>query len=316
MTVRKITSFWLPLVLLSVGCSDRDPVELPGTSSVQDREGWSYERGITFVTRDGAEPLAVPLGFATSPAGGHHDREARAWLARGETWDRFIDDSWTAPAAPGVWRVLPPGNLRIGAGQSGDLEWLAFQSGERRLRLQLGASPNGWYGGERERFRILAGTLTLGSESIPGHVVEEMKVRRQAPSGAAEIVSDRLILLDARGVAVYLLHERPAAPERDDGPGTAWIYVAGRDQAAHDGVVEWVQVRTLEEGRREIPLHWSFSAPETGVSGEVTALGYDTMLGEERGGRRAVEVRYTVEGWVERRGERVEVVGVVRHQQR
>lgn len=316
MNIRPISSFCLPLALLAAGCSDGGPIELPGTSSVQSPEGWRYERGVTFVAREDAGPVAVPFGFATSPRTDLHEREARAWLARGETWDRFIEERWTAPPSPGVWRVVPPGDLRMGVAQTGDLEWLSFQSGERRLRVEMGTGPTGWQGGERERFRILPGTLTLGSESIDGFVMEEMEVRREAGAEASETVSDRLILLDSNGVALYLLHAHPAGAASEAGTGTSWVYAAGRDRTSQAATVEWVQVRPLEQGRRDIPLHWSFSAPEAGISGEITALGYDSVLGEERGGRREVEVRYTVEGWVERDGERVEVVGVVRHQQR
>lgn len=298
-------------LLLTIGCSEPDPIELPGTSSVRDPHSWRYARELTFVSVEDDAPQAVPFAFRTDPAGeSHHSREARAWLARGETWDRFVDELWATPEAAGVWRVLPRRDLRIGAGPAGGIEWLAFRSGDRRLRVEVADDDDRWYGADRERFRVLPGTLTLGAEELSGYVVEEMQVSRYPGQGSAEIAHDRLILLDSNGVALYLLHERGNGE-----PGATWALAAGTDQASQDGTVEWVQVRTLEEARRDIPLHWSFAAPEVGVTGEVTALGYDAVLGDGRGGRRDVEVRYTVEGWIERDGRRVEVFGVARHLQ-
>lgn len=309
MTAKRFGGSVLAL-LMAVGCSEPEPIELPGTSSVRDPNSWRYSRELTFVSYEDEAAQAVPFAFRTDPAGDHHSREARAWLARGETWDRFVDELWATPGAAGVWRVLPRRDLRIGAGPAGGLEWLAFSSGDRRLRVELADEDERWYGAERERFRIVPGTLTLGTEELSGYVVEEMQVSRYPGQGSSDLAHDRLVLLDSNGVALYLLHERT-----DGEPGATWALAAGGDQASQVGTVEWVQVRTLEEARRDIPLHWSFSVPESGVIGEVTAIGYDAVLGEGRGGQRDVEVRYTVEGWVERDGERVEVFGVVRHLQ-
>ena len=44
-------------------------------------------------------------------------------------------------------------------------------------------------------------------------------------------------------------------------------------------------------------------------------VGFDVVLGPERGGRRAVEIRYSVTGWVDLQGERRDVMGTIRHTQ-
>ena len=76
-----------------------------------------------------------------------------------------------------------------------------------------------------------------------------------------------------------------------------------------------MEVRPYQEARRDIPRRWTFRIPGAAVMGEVSAVGFDVEMGPERGARRALEVRYTVEGWVEIGGERSDVTGMIRHTQ-
>jgi hypothetical protein len=309
-------SLWLLALGLGLsGCSGDDATEEQSTTPLPESGGWRYERGLTFVAREGDGLLAVPFAFRVLPQGEQHLREARAWLARGDAWDAFVNDQWTASPAAGVWRVLPHGDVRLGASSSGGIEWLSFSSGDRRLRLEMNEEAEGWYGAERERFRISSGTLRLATEAIGGSVVEEMRVTGRPDTADGGGVLDRIILLDREGLALYLLHERMETAT-DTVHRPSWVLARGMSQPSQDGRVRWVQVRPFEDARRDIPLHWAFAAPDARIHGEVTALGLDAFLGEEQGGRRGVEVHYNVEGWLERDGNRVEVVGIVRHEQR
>ena len=297
------------------GCGPGETGEPVDEGTTPAEAGWRYERGITFLAWNDAT-LAAPFAFRVRPTGERHEREMRAWLARGETWDPFIDVSWSSAPTGGVWRVVPHGELRIAAGGPG-LEALWYDSGGRRLRLELGEPRSTWQGGDRKRFRLLDGALTVGSETVAGLVVEELQVVA-APTGGAGAPTtayDRFVLVDESGFRLYLLHERVAGEPSAGAESTSWAYVGGGEDAYQEARVEWAEVRPLEEARRDIPLHWRFESAEAGVTGEVTAVGYHTTVGAERGGRRAVEVRYSVEGWVETGGERVEVRGVVRHEQ-
>lgn len=296
-------------------CGSGEPGTPADEGATAPEPGWRYERGITFVGLNEAA-VAAPFAFRVKPQGERHEREMRAWLARGETWDPFIDVSWSAAPTGGVWRVVPHGELRIAAGGPG-LEALWYDSGGRRLRLELGEPQSGWQGGDRKRFRLLDGTLTVGSEALTGIVVEELQVTPAPAAGATapSTAYDRLVLLDESGFRLYLLHERIAGESAAGAEGTSWAYIAGAEDAYQEAAVEWVEVRSVEEARRDVPLHWRFESAEADVAGEVTAIGYHTTVGAERGGRRAVEVRYSVEGWLESGGERVEVRGVVRHEQ-
>jgi hypothetical protein len=79
--------------------------------------------------------------------------------------------------------------------------------------------------------------------------------------------------------------------------------------------IRWIEMRPYEQARRDIPLRWSLRVPGAEREGEIEALGFDVVVGAERAGRRAVEARYTVEGWVSVDGVRTTVVGMVRHTQ-
>lgn len=298
------------VLLAACGPSEQGQPTSESAGSAASR--WRYERGITFVAWNDPA-LAAPFAFRVRPRGDRQEREIRAWLARGETWDPFIDTSWSAPATGGVWRPVPHGELRMAAGPAG-LEALWYDSGSRRLRLELGTPRSTWQGGDRKRFRLLDGTLTVGPEAVPGLVVEELQVSAAPAPGSPAVAYDRLLLLDANGFRLYLLHERTAEGAAE-GESTSWVFTGGTEDAYQEAHVDWVELRTLEEARRDVPLHWRFESTDADVSGEVTAVGYHTTIGMERGGRRAVEVRYSVEGWLESGGERVEVRGLLRHEQ-
>lgn len=302
-------------LLLLVGCGEGGP-EGAGEPEEVARSPWRYDRETSFVTWDDGGLAAAPFSFSAVPRGERLERELHAWLADRETWDEFLMEAWSAPASGGVWRVVPHGELRIAAGGPG-VEALWYESGGRRLRLDIGDPLSPWHGGERERFRILRGTMTVGSGGRDGLVLEELQVSRTPDAGEADVVQDRILLVDRDGFAIFLLHERGADAVAAGGPDDAsWVLMPGTDEAVQEGAVEWIEVRPLEEARRDIPVRWRFSAADTGVTGEISAIGYHATLGAERGGRREVETRYTVEGWIERAGERVEVRGIVRHQQR
>src|SRR5690606_19680432 len=103
----------------------------------------------------------------------------------------------------------------------------------------------------------------------------------------------------------------------DEGPrqGFAWVRSGDSERTWADGEVRWLEVRSLQDARRDIPQKWTFRVPGARIEGEVSALGHDAVVGPERGARRAVEVRYTVTGWVSVDGERRDVRGTIRHSQ-
>lgn len=271
-----------------------------------------YTREYVFVGERADAPLVVPFAFRASDTGSALERTARGWLAHAATWDPFLTEAWSTPRASGVWRIVPRGPLSLVADGPLDLSALWFEHGDRRLRLDLRAPLSGWTQGDDARYRFRDARLQLGPESVPGTVVEGLRIRRP-PTGRARDDDDWLFLVS--GDSLRLLVAEASGGERSARRTLAGAIRGEAESWWDDAQVRWVEMRPLEEARRDVPLRWSFSVPAAGIHGEVVALGYNIQLGEERGGQRAVELRYTVEGWVEIDGARSPVIGTIRHNQ-
>jgi hypothetical protein len=304
------------LLLVIAACGDtapplEDPAAEPTTATAPN---FRYNREFIFVSLRDEEPLVVPFSFASVESGEEYERTARAWLARGEIWDRFIEESWFSPQAGGVWRVVPRGNLRVNAGGPTEIETLRFESGERRLRLDLPELLTEWKGGPESRFRLLSGLLTLGAESFPGPVFEVLRVERTLDDGwPPGIDFDALFL--ASGDSVQLVVAETVGDEAAEPPQFAWTRTPLEERTWESAEITWLEVRAFEEARRDVPVRWSFRIPDGDIRGEVDAVGQDALLGPEREGRRAIEIRFTVTGWVEFGSERVDLAGMIRHTQ-
>jgi hypothetical protein len=125
------------LTLLAAACSPSPDSldERAAESGAVELPSVAYYREYIFVASGEAEPLIVPFSFRTREVGEELDRQARGWLARGATWDRFLDVSTRTSAAGGVWRVVPHPEVRVIAGGAAELEGFRFELGERLLRL-------------------------------------------------------------------------------------------------------------------------------------------------------------------------------------
>ncbi len=306
---------YIVLALLISGCggSPDSPEALPNGDPPA-APSYTYFREYLFVGTSGEGILVAPFSFYTRerPEEGFL-RGARGWLARGETWDRFIDESRSMSSAGGVWRVVPIGDLRLAAGGPIELEALRFEQAERRLRLDLQAPTSGWNQGGQSRFRLVDGALSVGLEELDGTILEVLRVERTLPDEWPPGEDYDAIFL-ASGDSLQLYTAR-ARGEAGAGDAFAWLRVNGREQGWNSAEIRWGEMRPYEEARRDIPRSWSLRVAPGELSGEVTAVGFDALLGPERAGRRAVEIRYTVEGVVEVQGATYPVHGMIRHTQ-
>jgi hypothetical protein len=155
---------------------------------------------------------------------------------------------------------------------------------------------------------LIRGQLHLGAERTSGLVLESLQVHAPGRVGRD---SDLLFLTSGDTLALVL--GETLSREGVAGRGFAWAWRPGGEQAWERAEVRWLELRAFEEARRDIPLHWSFRVPEAAIHGEVSALGMEPRVGAERPGRRPVEIRYTVEGWIEVGEARSPVIGVITH---
>lgn len=295
-----------------------DPVEDEQEGAPVAASQYTYFREYIFVGSDADDLLVVPFSFhARETATDGFVRGARAWLARDETWDRFLDQSREASGAGGVWRIVPIDDLRLDAGGPAEIDAIRFEQGERRLRLDLAAPMGGWNQGGESRFRLVESALSVGAEQIGGTVLEVLRVERTLADGWPPGRDyDAIFLTSGDSLFLYLGETIGQEQEQGAEAGFAWLRRDGREHAWASGEIEWTDFRPLEEARRDVPNSWSIRIPAGEITGEVVAAGSDVMLGPERAGRRAVEIRYTVEGFLAVEGVQIPVQGMIRHTQR
>jgi hypothetical protein len=309
-------TFALALALALTGC-DRanEAFEQAIGAGADDQPGslFRYNREYVFLAPSNDGPLVVPFDFSARERGDQIERGARAWLARGTVWDRFLDESSTTTAAGGVWRVVPISEIRLNVGGAAQIETIHFERGERQLRLELDSPLSDWQQGDETRFRLLRGRVIIGTEVVTGPVLELLRYERTLADGWPPGQDFDAVFLSTGDTIQMLIAETLSGD--GEGDGYAWIRTPASERTWEDGELRWLDVRAFQDARRDIPVRWSFRVPGANVTGELEADGFDAILGPERGGRRAIEIRYTVSGTIEIGGERREVVGAIRHTQ-
>ncbi len=301
------------LAASSCGSADEDAGQPSGAPPEAAVERLRYTREFVFLGRVNGEPTVVPFSFRSVANGEEIERGALAWLGRGATWDRFLDETRTTSDVGGVWRIVPQTDLHILAGGATQLEALVFERNERRLRMEIGEPESPWIEAGETRFRLLDGAISIGNETTRGSLFEILDVDRLLEDGwPPQQDFDALFLTSADSIHLVIAEGLNAGM---DGDSHAWLNRRQGEASSRQAEVRWVEVRPLESARRDVPASWSFRVPEFELEGEVEAVGYDVLLGPERSGRRAVEIRFNVEGWYEDGNGRRTVVGMVRHVQ-
>lgn len=305
------TATWVAFLLLVVMACE------PGGRTGSDRQVGAdstaapprQTRELIFVGQRQGEPLVAPIAFRTIDGARERAREIRGWLAHGNRWDAFLDERWSSVATGSAWTIVPHGDLEIAAGEAGEVEALWFQRSGRNLRLDIERVLGQWNPAPTTRVNLFSGTLRIGGEPTRGAVLELLRLRRAA--GAEAGASDHLLLVS--GDSLTLLVASGVGRGAGGSDGFAWM----RSGA---GGREWSEVRLirhggrpLQEARREIPRSWTFTIPQAGIRGQVHGRAFAAEIGAERTGRRGVEARYTVTGWLERGGRRTPLAGLILH---
>ena len=298
------------LFLCALGCDSNAPARsgrFAGADSAAVAQ--TYIREMIFVGQRQGLPLVAPLAFRTIDTGRTRGREVRGWLAHGPRWESFLDERWSGAPTGSAWTIVPHGDLEVAAGGPGEIEALWFERSGRSLRLEIDGVLGEWSRGPTARIHLFAATARVGGEPTRGAVVELLRLRRVREDDPGP--TSQLLLTSGDSLTLLLV----SGPGRDaaEPQSLAWLRNG-------DGTREWSDLRlearggkALQEARREIPRSWILSVPDAGLRGHVWALAYAAELGPERAGRRGVEVRYTVTGWIEIGGRRTRVVGLTRY---
>lgn len=295
------------------GAGDGSDAAVSSNDPEQEVPLYRYSRDFVFVAPSNDGPLVVPFEFSARNRGDMLERGVRAWLARGSVWDRFLDDNMTTTSAGGVWRPIPTTDLRLTVGGPATIESLHFQRGDRQLRLELDSPLSEWQQRDETRFRLLRGRVIIGTEVASGPVLELLRSENILEDGWAPGQDFDAVFLSTGDTIQMVIVETLSGD--GEGDGYAWIRTPSGERTWDDGELRWLEIRAYDEARRDIPIRWTFRVPGADVTGELTAQGYDAILGPERGGRRAIEIRYSVSGSIEVGGVRRNVVGAIRHTQ-
>lgn len=311
--VRALRHAWAAAAFLHLAaCAPDGGVDPSATATDSAAVPPRHTRELIFAGQRGAEPLVSVLAFSTTDDAGNRSREVRGWLGHGAQWDTFLNEQWTTGAHGSPWAVVPHGPLRIAAGDAAEVEALWFRRGGKSLALQLGPNLGQWSRGPASHVQLARGTLRVGGETSAGAVLELVYLRR--PGADPPGVSEQLLLVGGDSLVLLLGSAAPADRPGTEAPAFALLRTA-------DSTREWSGVqlthrggRPVLEARREIPAGWDLMVPAAGIRGRIEAHEFTAETGQvERTGRRGVEAHYTVSGWVEIEGERVDVVGMARH---
>ncbi|HEX6938911.1 MAG TPA: hypothetical protein VF158_05825 [Longimicrobiales bacterium] len=289
----------LLLVLILTSC---DRAEGPDAATVSggprgDDTVASYDRSFLLLSLRADTPVAAVLEFSAVEGPGAIRRTAGAWLARDGTWVRLLEQAWDAAPMREPWRLVPHGPFRLVAGEGDEIEALIHRADSTGFRFEPSAALAEWGVGDAVQLRLRRGALDLGRESFVGIVLDLQTGAPVTQAGEAEVafVTDgmRSNLIVARGV---------------DGRTAAWL----RREAE---TLSWEAVTLARIGggaARGEPTRWRITEPTGDLSGELRVEGEPVTIQDTAsaaGGARGVLVR----GWIEARGERRDVFGLLRY---
>ena len=274
-------------------------------------QGRSYERHIVFLTSQGDSTLVVPWSFTARTRPGAVDRTIRAWLARSDTWDPFVSETWEGPPTRVPWQILPRGKARIIVGQGNALERIFFEEGARILEVILGELQVEWTGQQAQTFRIQRGATVLSSGQVEGFVLDMAR----AWTGTDSPPGDWAFLLSGDSVLLVLEEVSPGGgPE--GGTFSAWGRIEELDRQWEDVRLAWSESRPFEPARQEVPMSWEVLSEGNEISGALDAVSPFLEVGEGEGPMLPVEALYQVSGTLILDGREFPVQGMIRHHQR
>lgn len=274
-------------------------------------QGRSYERHIVFLTARGDSTLIVPWSFTARTRPGGVDRSIRAWLARSNSWDPFVSEEWEDQPNRVPWQILPRGGARMIVGQGDALERIFFEEGPRRLEVILGALLSEWSGPRAQTFRIHQGEAILSSGQVGGFVLDMARAwtGEDAPPG------DWAFLLSGDSLQMVLEDTSPGG-DPEGGSFSGWGLVDLTDRQWEAVRLSWVETRSFEPARRDVPVRWEILSENGEISGNLDAVNSFLEEGEGEGPMLPVNALYQVSGTVVLDAREYPVRGLIRHQQR
>lgn len=272
----------------------------------------AYDRHLLFLGPGGSLPTAAIFDFAALSDSVGLRRGMRARLLDSDGWTALIDEAWEMPSMREPWRLLPHGALRMVVGDAGDVDALVYQ-GELDLRLEPGATVAEHSPDAGTQLVLRQAHLILDGDLIPGLMLDAQLGRAVNPASVpppgavtptpAARAGAEALLVDNSGF--YAVLGSSASGE------LAWIHNGGRNDVRRGARLEAIEWDTDPESGLRTPARWRVTAPGESLTGELVTEAADHAPLEGR--TDVASLGYVaVSGWLEERGARRNVVGLIR----
>lgn len=302
----------------------------PDTDSRQTAESAptvAYTRRMIFVGGRVADPAIVVFDHLALAGPTAVERRAGFWRATGEDWEPLLDLKWADDPIREPWRLVPHGPFRFLVDDAGEVEALLIRGDTKRFRLAPLGRIGTWNPDDLPFVRFQLGELVIDADSSTGLLVD---LQPGAATEENDSALSELVLTD--GADLHLVVRSP-----DDRTGELWLQRAERSETMTGIVLTPTDSAGIESWRIDSML--SEIAGQLNPAGSPLELRYETNLGglvaaaedaetdsrtpgtfraadsatlpaaESTPGPALIQV---VRGWIEVRGERRTVFGVMR----
>lgn len=277
---------------LITGCTRGDDPESNGRRAAGGPTA-SYARRMIFIGGAESAPTIVVFDHSVQAGAAEEERSAGLWRSAEGGWQSLLDLRWSNAPIREPWRLVPYGPFRIMVDDAGEVEALRGRGAAGDFMLARIGALGEWNRDDPILYRIDLGEWSFGPDSIAGLLVDIHPGTSPAESAAAPA---ELILTD--GAEFRLVATADALTETAP-PGELWLQRGGR--------TEILGPMTVARDTLPDSAGWRIDARDGELQGELLPQGAPLMLG---GPERTALL--ALRGWIEFRGERLEVFGIMR----
>lgn len=298
----------------------------------------AYDRRLVFLGPGEELPTTAVFDFAALSDSANLRRGIRARVVDGAEWVPLMDAGWEMAPMREPWRLIPHGELSLVVGDAGDLDALVVTGEEGEVRLEPGATIAEYSPDGGTQLVLRQARLQIGGRPVTGVLLDAQLGRAvSSPPGPATGAADTAAAAgepgddEAGDAAADSLAVDPAPAPRQgaealvlDAAGyylvfatsadgeIAWLHAAGRDDVRRGARLEAIEWEQFEPAAVRVPTAWRVTAPGGLLSGELRSEAADlAVIGD--GAEMGAMGYAVVTGWVEDRGVRRNVYGLIRH---
>lgn len=324
--------FFLFLLIGTVAACDRGAG--PEADSRRAAEGAptaAYARRMIFVGGREAAPAIVIFDHLALAGPTAVERRVGFWRTTAEGWSPLLDLKWSDEPIREPWRLVPHGAFRFLVDDAGEVEALIGRGELDPFQLMASGRIGEWSPDEPPQFRINRGAWAIGKDTIAGLLVD---IQPGVASGEGATGLSELVLTN--GAEFHLVARLPMT-----NPGELWLQRGERMET-----MAGVELARAAESDTSAPTVWHIGAAHGEIMGELQPAGaalelrYEPVAGgtpattpgtpegtrarTPNGGGALDSVALPanqppspanlqiVKGWIEVRGDRRQVFGIMR----